>query len=97
MSLVVSACAIPLGVSSEKSLLPWMRPSAFHVLWPCRTSTTRLRVVMLGSRSGASSCMGPPQQQQEQEQEPRQPAEAAAVAVGSDGVLYADVSQAAGC
>lgn len=37
----VSAWASPLGVSTEASELPWMRPSAFHVLCPCRTSTTR--------------------------------------------------------
>jgi hypothetical protein len=32
MSRVVSAWAMPLGVKQEKLLLPWMRPSAFHVL-----------------------------------------------------------------
>jgi hypothetical protein len=47
---------MPFVVSSEKSLLPWMRPSAFQVLCPWRTSTTRLRVEMLGRRTGGSSC-----------------------------------------
>jgi hypothetical protein len=49
----VSAWDSPLGVSTETSELPWMRPSAFHVLCPCRTSTTRF-----AARSGGSDAPG---------------------------------------
>lgn len=49
----VSACDSPLGVSTEMSELPWIRPSAFQVLCPCRTSTTRF-----ASRSGGSRSPG---------------------------------------
>ena len=37
----VSAWDSPMGMSTEMLELPWMRPSEFQVLWPCRTSTTR--------------------------------------------------------
>lgn len=53
--LVVSACARPLSVSSAKSVLPCILPSAFQVLCPCRTRTMRLDSVSLGRGSGAAS------------------------------------------
>jgi hypothetical protein len=59
MLRAVSACASPFAVSREKSLLPWMRPSAFQVLWPWRTSTTRRREAMGGSGSGGASTRSP--------------------------------------
>lgn len=36
----VSAWASPFLVRTEKSELPWIRPSSFHVLCPCLTRTT---------------------------------------------------------
>lgn len=50
----VSAWASPLGVSTEASELPWMRPSAFHVLCPCRTSTTRFASRRRGDLSSSA-------------------------------------------
>ena len=38
---VVSACASPFAVRTERSELPWMRPSSFQVDCPWRTSVTR--------------------------------------------------------
>jgi hypothetical protein len=49
----VSAWESPFSVSTEMSELPWMRPSAFQVLCPCRTSTTRF-----ASRSDGSDAPG---------------------------------------
>mmetsp|Transcript_7381 Transcript_7381/g.24494 ORF Transcript_7381/g.24494 Transcript_7381/m.24494 type:complete len:257 (+) Transcript_7381:691-1461(+) len=34
-----SACFNPSSVSSDSLVLPWMRPSSFHVDTPCRTRT----------------------------------------------------------
>mmetsp|Transcript_6869 Transcript_6869/g.41893 ORF Transcript_6869/g.41893 Transcript_6869/m.41893 type:complete len:216 (+) Transcript_6869:3754-4401(+) len=52
ISAEVCACSFPFFVSFAKSLHPWMRPSAFHVLCPCRTKTTRLGVDRVGSGRG---------------------------------------------
>ena len=54
----VSAWDSPLGVSTERSELPWMRPSAFHVLWPCRTSTTRFASCSGGSDDAPGRGLG---------------------------------------
>jgi len=44
-----------LGVSSEKSVLPWMRPAAFQVLCPWRTCKTRVsRAAKRRPRSAAA-------------------------------------------
>lgn len=50
----VSACASPFCVSTEKSELPWIRPSSFHVLCPCLTRTTLFAAPMAGNGSDAS-------------------------------------------
>ena len=53
----MSAWLLPFSVSTAASELPWMRPSAFQVLWPCRTSTTRLLVLTDGSGKGGASTL----------------------------------------
>lgn len=55
VTLVVSACARPFSVSSAKSVLPCILPSAFQVLCPCRTRTMRLDSVSFGRGSGVAS------------------------------------------
>ena len=50
----VSAWDSPFWVRTEKSELPWIRPSSFQVLWPCLTSTTLLAALIPGNPGGAS-------------------------------------------
>ena len=49
------AWASPNSVSTESFELPWILPSAFQVLWPCRTRTTRLDAFTEGSGRGGTS------------------------------------------
>lgn len=51
---VVSACPLPFSLSTAKSVLPCILPSAFHVLSPWRTRTIRLGEAISGSSNGSS-------------------------------------------
>jgi hypothetical protein len=46
-------------LTTDTSLLPCWRPSAFQVLWPCRTTTTRTARDTGGSGSGGRSTRSP--------------------------------------
>lgn len=48
----VSAWDSPFAVRMEKSELPWIRPSSFHVLWPCLTRATLFAAPIAG-KSGS--------------------------------------------
>ena len=50
-----AAWALPFSVRALSLLEPWMRPSAFQVLCPWRTSTTLCRWVSASAGGGAST------------------------------------------
>ena len=53
----MSAWLLPFCVSTAALELPCMRPSAFQVLWPWRTRTTRLLALIEGSGKGGASTL----------------------------------------